>query len=113
MRPDKGESMNPKGKPKGVLNSKTRLLRLLELVKIQDNPLDPSLKSEKFSQIELMDAAMILKAQSGDVLAYREILDRLEGKVTQKSEMSGPDGESLFPPVSTQPIQVKIIKTTE
>lgn len=113
LRPDKGESMNPKGKPKGVLNSKTRLLRLLELVKVQDNPLDPSLKSEKFSQIELMDAAMILKAQAGDVLAYREILDRLEGKVTQKSEMTGPDGKDLFPQFANQPIQVEILKTVE
>jgi len=112
LRPDKGESMNPKGKPKGVLNSKTRLLKLLEIVTRQDHPLDKAQKNKDFSQIELMDAAMILKAQAGDVLAYREILDRLEGKVAQKSEMTGPDGKDLFPQFANQPIQVEILKTT-
>jgi len=113
-KPEKGESMNPKGKPKGIENSKTRLKRLLAIVEKKGNPLSEKAGVEEFSMLELMDAALILKAQSGDVLAYREILDRFEGKVAQKSEMSGPDGDPLFPPsFGSAPIQVEILKTTE
>ncbi len=41
--------------------------------------------------LELADAAIFDKALSGDVLAYRELLDRFEGKVPQRNEHSGPD----------------------
>jgi hypothetical protein len=36
---EKGKSGNPNGRPKGVQNSKTRLLRLLELVQKKRNPI--------------------------------------------------------------------------
>lgn len=82
-----GQSGNPSGKPKGVEHSSTRLKRLLEFVQKAENPFTG--KDEEFTVAEKMDLAMILKAQAGDVAAYREIIDRLEGKAKQPVEHSG------------------------
>ncbi len=56
----KGVSGNPNGRPKGVQNSKTRLLRLLELVQKKRNPITG--EEEDFTVLELMDMQMISKA---------------------------------------------------
>lgn len=81
----KGVSGNPAGKPKGVQNSKTRLLRLLELVQKKKNPITG--EEEEFTVLELMDMQMIAKALKGDQRAYQEVIDRLEGKPKQSTEL--------------------------
>jgi len=75
------DRINKNGRPKGVENSKIRLTRLLELSQSKKNPVTGLL--EDFTTAELMDMAVIAKALKGDVASYREVLDRLEGKVTQ------------------------------
>ena len=82
-----GQSGNPAGKPKGTEHSSTRLKRLLVAVGKMKNPLTG--QTEEFSGLEMMDAAIIARAMKGDVAAYREILDRLEGKVPAKTEVIG------------------------
>jgi len=77
----KGQSGNLNGRPKGVENSKIRLLRLLELSQSKKNPVNGEM--EDFTTMELMDMAQIAKGLKGDTVAYREVLDRVEGKVTQ------------------------------
>ena len=82
-----GQSGNPAGKPKGTEHSSTRLKRLLGAVGKMKNPLTK--REEEFTGLEMMDAAIISRAMKGDVGAYREILDRLEGKVPAKTEVIG------------------------
>ncbi len=79
----KGEVRNPKGKPKGLQHSKTRLRRLLELTQDLTNPITGEV--EGFTVLEQLDLQQIIKARKGDLGAYREILDRLEGKTKDDS----------------------------
>ena len=55
----KGEIRNPKGRGKGVPNSRTRLLRLLELVQLKNNPITG--EKEEFSVAEQLDLGRILQ----------------------------------------------------
>lgn len=82
----KGEVRNPKGKPKGLQNARTRYLRLLTLTEKIKNPVTG--KIEDFSIIEQLDMQIIAKARKGDIRAYIEIMDRLEGKAQQKVDMT-------------------------
>jgi hypothetical protein len=82
----KGVSGNPNGRPKGVQNSKTRLLRLLELVQKKRNPITG--EEEDFTVLELMDMQMISKALKGDQRAYEAVVDRLEGKPKQTTDIN-------------------------
>lgn len=79
-----GQSGNPKGKAKGVEHSKTRYLKLLNLVQKKKNSISGEL--EELSVIEQMDLKVVAKALDGDLAAYRELLDRLEGKPTPTDE---------------------------
>jgi hypothetical protein len=81
----KGEVANPNGRPKGVPNSKTRLLRLLELVQVKTNPITG--EKEEFTVAEQLDMMVLQKAFKGDLKAYQEILDRLEGRAKQTNEI--------------------------
>ena len=89
----KGEVRNPKGRGKGVLNSKTRLLKLLELVTTVKNPITG--EEEDFTLAEQLDMQIIAKARKGDLKAYEIILDRLEGKPKQSTEVELSGGMSI------------------
>lgn len=81
----KGVSGNPAGRPPGIPNAKTRYKRLLELVTKKANPVTGEM--EEFTQLELMDMAVFSKALKGDLNAYKEIMDRLEGRPSQEVDM--------------------------
>lgn len=89
----KGEVRNPNGRPKGVPNSKTRLLRILELVQKKRNPVTG--QDEEFSIAEQMDLQLINKALKGDMKAYEILMDRLEGKPKQSSEIEVSGGMTI------------------
>lgn len=82
----KGEIRNPKGKPKGVPHTKTRLKRLLQITQNLTNPITGEM--EGFSVAEQLDLAQIVKALGGDTNAYNTIVDRLEGKATQAVDLN-------------------------
>jgi Family of unknown function (DUF5681) len=89
----KGVSGNPAGKPKGTEHSKTRLKRILDLVQKKKNPITG--QEEEFTVLELMDMQMIAKALRGDQKAYQEVIDRLEGKPKQTSEVEVSGGMTI------------------
>lgn len=89
----KGKSGNPNGRPKGVQNSKTRLLRLLELVTTTKNPVTGEL--EEFTIAEQLDMKVIAKAMKGDLNAYKELFDRLEGRAKQSTEIELSGGMNI------------------
>jgi len=104
---EKGQSGNPNGRPKGVQNSKTRLLRLLELVQKRRNPITG--EEEDFTVLELMDMQMISKALKGDQRAYEAVVDRLEGKPKQTTDITadikGNVQITIEPDADCQPIK--------
>jgi Family of unknown function (DUF5681) len=95
-----GKSGNPAGRPPGIPNTKTRLLRLLTLEQEITNPVNG--KKEMFTVAEQMDLAMINKARKGDTRAYQALVDRLEGKPQQYTDLTT-DGEKLPPMVIYRP----------
>jgi hypothetical protein len=82
----KGKSGNPNGRPKGSPNTKTRLQNLLSLVQKVENKITG--EEEDLTVAEQMDIAIVNKAMLGDVKAYEQILDRLEGKTTQTIDLN-------------------------
>jgi ferritin-like protein len=82
----KGQSGNPKGYQKGVPNAKTRLKNILSIIQKKENKLTQEV--EDLSIAEQMDIAIIDKALQGDVKAYQEIFDRLDGKTTQTIDLN-------------------------
>ena len=103
----KGEVRNPNGRGKGVLNSKTRLLRLLELVTETKNPVTGEI--EEFTIAEQLDMQIIAKARKGDLKAYEILLDRLEGKPKQTTDITadikGNVQITIEPDADCQPIK--------
>jgi hypothetical protein len=103
----KGVSGNPAGKPKGTQHSKTRLLRILDLVQKKRNPITG--EEEEFTVLELMDMQMIAKALKGDQRAYEAVVDRLEGKPKQTTDITadikGNVQITIEPDADCQPIK--------
>lgn len=93
LRPfKKGQCGNPNGRPKGVLNSKTILERFLSIEKEMTNPL--SNETENLTIAELIALKQISNALNGDLPAYKEIIDRIEGKTQSKVDVTT-DGEKM------------------
>ena len=77
----KGQSGNPGGRPKTKL-FREALIRALEAA------------GDDQKKLDVVAAALFLKASEGDVPAIRELADRIDGKVPQGIE-NGEDGEFL------------------
>ena len=71
-----GETGNPKGRPKGSKSLKTMLTELL-------SSQDPDGEWAKSVGGQLIRKAF----RDGNLSALQEIIDRVEGKITQKTEM--------------------------
>lgn len=100
----KGEIRNPNGRPKGLPNSKTVLRRLLALTEQTKNPVTGEM--EEMSQLEIITLKQLANARKGDLKAYREMLDRLEGKAQQSVDMTSM-GQQLEPMVIYRPEKLR------
>lgn len=88
-----GESGNPAGLPSGTKQRSTILNKWLSVETELLNPIT-KLKQKGTVEDEVI-LALITKARKGDVPAVKEILDSVYGKIPNKDEITGKDGESL------------------
>lgn len=92
----KGQSGNPKGRPKGSKNRSTIAKKWLQVIKEIENPL--TLESEELSQEDLITLALLKKAANGDVNAYKALMDSGYGSPVQQVEQTILE-QPLFPDV--------------
>ena len=90
---EKGDKALPGVGHPGGPNTKTRLNKILSQKYKRINPL--SGEEETFTVAEMLDMAMVAEGLGGNVRAYQEIIDRIEGKITQPVEHTGNDFESV------------------
>jgi hypothetical protein len=69
----KGQSGNPKGRPKGSLNRSTIARRWLEAARKGKNPITG--EDEILTQEDVITLALVRKAMDGDVSAYKALMD--------------------------------------
>lgn len=82
----KGQSGNPAGYKKGVPNASTRLKKLMSIMQKKENLITG--KVENLTVAEQLDIRQIMEALTGNVVAYRELMDRMEGKAKQSLEVT-------------------------
>lgn len=101
----KGTTLNPNGRPKGAKNRSTIAKYWLEMQQKQKNPITD--QEEHMSQEDIMTLALIKKARSGDVAAYRELMDSAYGKAKQAMDVTT-DGEKIN--VVPSKLSIEVIK---
>ena len=92
----KGQSGNPKGRPKGSKDRSTIAKKWLQVEQDLKNPLTSEI--ETMSQEDLMTLALIKKAREGDATAYQKLLDSAYGAPVQQIEQTNIE-QPLFPDV--------------
>ena len=95
---EKGESGNPKGRPKGAKGRATIARYWLEVNQNLKNPITG--EQENMSQEDLITLAIIKKARDGDVNAYKALMDSGYGAPLQQIEQTNIE-QPLFPDVNT------------
>jgi len=95
-RPD---AINRDGRPKGSRNRSTIVRELIDA--LADGHADRT-------KFEVATLAVLSKAMSGDIQAWEKLADSAFGKVSDKTEVTNPDG-SLTP----QSITVKVVTKKE
>lgn len=103
-----GQSGNPKGKPKGLLDFKTRLKMAIDVLAVKfaedynkkyAKQIKDGLKVEmKSKDVDILgDVFMqyVNKARNGDLKAMDSIFDRTYGKAKQPVELGGLNGEPI------------------
>ncbi len=97
IRYKKGQSGNPKGRPKGSKNRSSVARKWLALEQNKNNPITDV--EEILSQEDLMTLALIKKAREGDATSYQKLLDSAYGAPVQQVEQTNIE-QPLFPDVS-------------
>ena len=94
----KGQSGNPKGRPKGTRNRSTVAKEILNLISEGTNPV--TREQQQMSQEHIVYFALLKKARNGDVAASKAILDSAYGQpketVDVNSDAPSVDFRTLF-----------------
>lgn len=85
----KGQSGNPKGRPVGSKNRSTIVKKWLETVQKSKNPISGEL--EDLNQEDMITLAILKKARTGDVRAYKELMDSLYGSAKETIDLNTND----------------------
>ena len=88
----KGQSGNPKGKPKGTLNRSTIAKKWLEVLS-QEELEDGQVKW--LSNEEAMTLSLIKKARNGDVNAYKALMDSAYGTAKDTVDINSNEKRSI------------------
>ena len=98
----KGQSGNPKGRPKGSLNRSTIARRWLETLENTKNPITGEYMD--LSQEDIGTLALIKKMRGGDVSAYKALMDSGYGTAKDTIDInantSGVDFDELMKKLS-------------
>ena len=94
----KGESGNPKGRPKGRLNRSTIAKKWLETKQKAKNPITG--EEEILTQEDLIYLAQLKKARDGDKAGFDALVDSAYGKPVQQIDQHITE-QPLFPDVHT------------
>lgn len=88
-----GQSGNPKGYPKGKPNAKTVIAYWLGQTEEIDNPLTG--QRETITQLDAITLRLLQEARKGNVAAFRELVDRTEGKPVQSTKLLDHNDKAL------------------
>lgn len=88
----KGQSGNPKGRPKGSLNRSTIAKKWLEVLS-QEELEDGEVKW--LSNEEAMTLSLIKKARNGDVNAYKALMDSAYGTAKDTVDINSTEKRSI------------------
>tara|TARA_B100000902_G_scaffold362931_1_gene381634 strand:- start:5369 stop:5707 length:339 start_codon:yes stop_codon:yes gene_type:complete len=83
----KGQSGNPKGRPKGSPNLKRLYMDLLMLENEVMNPITG--KAEKLNQFQQIAIAQIREARKGNTTAQEKVMERFLGKNKEIVDING------------------------
>ena len=86
-----GQSGNPNGAPKCKTNLYRYFCEYMDMTPAKLEKLDKS----KLSMAQISALAMVKKVGKGEWPQQREVIERDEGKVPNKTELSGMDGEPI------------------
>ena len=97
----KGKCANPNGRPReqSITTILRKLLDKISPKEMQDSKLFQSylIQEGGLTNAEAISVVLLYKAiNKQDIKAITEILDRTEGKATQKTELTGAGGEKLI-----------------
>lgn len=100
----KGEVRNPKGYPAGRPQAKTVIKYWLSQEEEIENPLEPG-EFVRVSVLDTITLQVIKRARKGDIAAYRELVDRIEGKPVQSTKLLNAQDKLLEISVGFRPPQ--------
>lgn len=82
----KGQSGNPKGRPRGTRNRATIVKKWLETSERVKNPVTGEM--QRLQQQDIMTLALIKEARKGNVKAYTELMNSAYGKALETIEVT-------------------------